>query len=479
MNILRKFKFKLGKLFKGENVVPIISALKTYKKNPCTGFHIPGHNRGNSFSEDIIDLFGSEIFKVDSTDEFDNLGTLLPESGAIGHAQELASNVFNSKKTFFITTGSTTGNLAIGLGIINPGDKVLIGRNCHRSVITSLILTGANPTWLIPKKLEDWEIYGACDPNQIEETLKKNKGIKLIWITNPTYEGVVSDIKEISKICKKYDVILAVDEAHGALWNFSDKLPTSALEDGADIVVHSIHKTAGSMVQSSMVHISKTSKINPNDVESALKLVHTTSPSMVLLASLDSARANLSSKHGQKLINKAIENAKFLKQNLKNIKNISILSEKQGIKCDPTKIFLKIENLKGKHLEAILKDEFHIEVESAYDEGILILSNIGGKKEEFEYLINALKEISKRNYEDIENNEKLMPMLDPKILMLPRDAYFSPQERVKKEDSIGKICTEIIAFCPPGISILLPGELITKEHIPYLSDKEFVDVLKI
>ena len=479
MNILRKFRYKIGKLFKGSETIPVVEALKKYKKNPCTGFHIPGHNRGNMIGLALKDLVGSEVFALDTTDEFDDLGTLLPQSGAIKKAQDLASEVFNTKRTFFITTGSTVGNLALALGAAKPNDEIIIGRNCHRSIITGAIITGANPTWLIPKKLEDWEIYGNIDPRELENTLKEKKDVKLVWLTNPTYEGVVSDIKEISKICKKYKVLLGVDEAHGSLWNFSDRLPTSALEQGADLVVHSLHKTGGAMVQGSLLHISKDSIIDPKQIESALQLVHTTSPSMLMLGSIDSARAMLCSKKGQEAVNSAIENAKYFRNEVKKLENASVLDEKNGVKIDVTKIFLKIKGLTGKSLEKILKDVFKIEIESAYDEGILILSNIGSTKAEFHYLLKAIQQISKRKIKEKETNSKLMPLLDPKILMSPRDAYFSLKETVKKEDAVGRICTEIIAFCPPGISILLPGELITREHLNYLSDRETIDVLKV
>ncbi|MBE7707019.1 MAG: aminotransferase class I/II-fold pyridoxal phosphate-dependent enzyme [Cyanobacteria bacterium SIG30] len=479
MNIIRKVRYKIGKLFKGSDNVPVVEALKKYKKNPCTGFHIPGHNRGNCIGADFKDLMGSEVFAVDSTDEFDNLGTLLPQSGAIEEAQKLAAEAFNSKRTFFITCGSTIGNISLALGATKPNDEIVIGRNCHRSVLTGALISGANPTWLIPKKLEDWEIFGNIDPKDLENTLKNNKDIKLVWVTNPTYEGVVSDIKEIARICKKYNVILAVDEAHGSLWNFSDKLPTSALEQGADLVVHSLHKTGGAMVQSSLLHISKTSSIDPDKIEAALKLVHTTSPSMILTASLDSARATLCSKKGQNAVNSAIENAKFFRNELKKIENVSVLDEKFGVKVDVTKIFLKIKGLSGKKLESILEKLYRIEIESAYDEGILILSNIGSTRSEFEYLLSAIKNIAQKHYKDEERTTKLMPLLDPKILMSPRDAYFSPKEYVSKEDAVNRICTEVIVFCPPGISILLPGELITKEHLPYLTNKDKIEVLKV
>ena len=463
------------------NKIPILEALKNYKNAPMTGFHIPGHNCGQGVLKEFVDLVGADALKLDTTDEFDNLGTLHPATGAIKDAMDLCAQQFGVKRTFFLTGGSTIGNLAIALGNTKSTNDVLIGRNCHRSVLTGMIISGANPTWLIPKKLSDWAIFGAIQPEHVQKQLENNKNISLVWVTNPTYEGVISDIESIAKICRAHNVPLVVDEAHGALWKFSDKLPTSAIDLGADAVVHSFHKTGGSMVQSSMLHITKNSLLDVEKVERSLMLLHSTSPSVLLLASLDCARANLSSDEGKGKIEAAIENAKYFRNTLKNVENLSILDEDEGINFDITKIFLKVEGLSGVKLEEILEHEFKIEIESASDEGLLVLSNIGGCREEFEHLINALKTIAERDYTRSEFGEsdavRYTPLVDPKIIMSPRVAYFCSKEVVKKSECIGRICSQVIALCPPGISVLLPGELIREEHIPYLTGYEEIEVV--
>ena len=301
---------------------PLLDALEKYKESPCVGFHIPGHNRGNGVLGRFEDLVGRDALLLDTTDEFDGLGTLHPATGAIGDAMKLASIAYNSKKTFFITSGSTISNLAIAFGVISPNDEIIVARNSHRSVITGTMLSGANATWLMPKLLNDWSIFGAIEAEELEYQLNLKPNAKFVWIVNPTYEGMVSDIKKMAEICKKHNVPLIVDEAHGSLWNFSDELPASALELGADAVVHSLHKTGGSMTQSSMLHIAKGSKLDVHKIEHALKLLHTTSPSVLLLASLDAARAHLGSNEGKKLIKNAIENAKYFRSEAKNIKNL-------------------------------------------------------------------------------------------------------------------------------------------------------------
>jgi arginine/lysine/ornithine decarboxylase len=290
----------------------------------------------------------------------------------------------------------------------------------------------------------------------------------------------VSDVKSISEVCKKYGVPLIVDEAHGCLWNFNKHLPETALKLGADAVVHSLHKTGGSMSQTSMLHISKDSVLDETDVEKALKLLHSTSPSLLLLASLDAARANLQTKAGQKLLDRTISNAKYLRTRLDNIPNLHQIKSDFGYKTDVTKVFIKIDGLSGKRLESILEIDFGIEVESASDVGVLILCNLGNKRSDFKYLADALEKIASANHKDIYYLEgrKHMPMLEPEIKISLREAYYAEKERISKADAIGRISAEVVAECPPGISILLPGELITEAHMPYLNDYETLEVVK-
>jgi len=458
---------------------PIVEALKTAYENPTYQFHIPGHTKGKAVFKDFRKLIGEKALNIDTTDEFDNLGTLHPSTGPIKEAQELAAEAFGAKRTFFLLNGSTAGNLALAMALTKKGQKILVNRNCHRSILTGLIISGAEPVWIMPNKIEGWSIWGNVDAARIEEQIKSNSDISMVWITNPTYEGVVSDIKSISQVCKKYGIPLIVDEAHGCLWNFNKHLPETALKLGADAVVHSLHKTGGSMSQSSMLHISKGSCLDEAAVEKSLKLLHTTSPSLMLLASLDAARANLQSKQGEKLLDRAIKNAKYLRKRLDNIPNLHQLKGDFGYKTDVTKVFIKVDGLSGKRLESILEIDFGIEVESASDIGVLILCNIGNKHSDFVYLADSLEKIAATNYQDIYylENRKHMPMLEPEIKMSLREAFFAEKETIAKEAAPGRISAEVVAECPPGISILLPGELITEAHLPYLRDYKTLDVV--
>lgn len=459
---------------------PILDALDNYLNNPTIPLHIPGHARGEGVLPRFKEFFGKKIIEIDTTDEFNGLGKLHPAEGPVAKAQELAAEAFGSGNAFFLINGSSVGNLALALSVAKENKKIIIGRNCHRSIISGLTLTGAEPVWAIPEKLDKWGVWGAITAENIESLLDKNPDATAVWINNPTYEGVVSDVEAIAKVCKKKDVALIVDEAHGCLWKFSDKFPKPALECGADAVVHSLHKTGGSFSQSSILHIAKNSKIDPEEIETNLSMLQSTSPSYMMLASLDAARAYLTSQYGLERIEKAYKNAEEARKILSSIKGVQCLTEAIDVKVDPTKIYLKIDGLCGKRLESILEFEYNITIEAATDEGVLALSNIGNTAEELYSFCDAIKKIAESNYSDITYLEhvKYMPLNVPEIVCSPRKAYIGEKERVSVEESIDRVSAEVVAICPPGVTVLVPGEKVTEDHLPFLTKIHSIQVMK-
>jgi arginine decarboxylase len=225
-----------------------------------------------------------------------------------------------------------------------------------------------------------------------------------------------------------------------------------------------------------MLHLGINSKINPDELESNLRMLQSTSPSYMLLASLDAARAYLTSRYGLTRLNTAVDNANIIRNSLRTLPGVKCLSHEDGFNIDPTKIYLVIEGLSGKRLENILEVEYHIEIEAATDNGILALSNIGNTEKELEYFWECIKSIVNSNFSDITYLEKIkyMPFSIPEIVCTPRKAYISSKERIVPKKSVGRICAEVIAVCPPGIPVLVPGERITPEHLPYLTKSESI-----
>lgn len=459
---------------------PILDALENYITASKVTFHVPGHGQSEGVLPKLKEVLGEQAVKADTTDDFDGLGQLLPPGGAIKEAQELAAKAFGAEHTFFLVNGSTVGNLALTLAATRPGEKVLMARNCHRSVVSGLSTTGAVPVWVLPERIDEWGLWGAVKPEAIEQALKQNPDAKTVWLTNPTYEGIVSDIKEIAAICKKHNVVLIVDEAHGSHWPFNDNLPESAITLGADAVVNSIHKTAGSFSQSSMLHLAKNSRIDYDDILCSLKMLMSTSPSYTLLASLDAARAYLDSHLGRNKIARMVAYSNIIRKKINNIDGCRCLSYKDGYNIDPTKIYITIEDISGRLLKDILEKEFHIETEAKTDKGILALACVGNTTKELDYLYETVKNIASRKfyYEGIQKEQnKYMPFSIPEMVLSPRDAYFHKKVKMKPEEAVGRISAEIVALCPPGIPILVPGERIQKEHLHYIYNKDYLWVL--
>lgn len=458
---------------------PILDALEGYLTNSAVPLHIPGHARGEGTLPRFSNLIGSKVIKADTTDDFDKLGQLNPAQGAIKEAQNLASKTFGAAHTFFLVNGSTVGNLSLALTVSKPGDKVIMARNCHRSVISGITTSGATPVWILPERNDEWGIWGEINPQKVKQLLEENPEAKVVWITNPTYEGVVSNVKAIADICKEHNVAFIVDEAHGCHWNFNDQLPINALYVGADAVVHSIHKTGGSFSQSSMVHLGHNSKIDSEELQCNLRMLQSTSPSYLLLASLDAARSFLDSSHGRQRIDNMVKYSNKVRHYINQIPGCRCMSASDGFTLDPTKLYITVRGLSGKQLQDILEIDFKIETEAKTDKGTLALANIGNTESELEYLYEALKVIATRKLPYQKEAVKCMPFSIPEMVCLPREAYFSKKLKVKPVDAIGKVSAEIIAICPPGIPILVPGEKIQLEHLHYIRNHEFVWVADI
>lgn len=361
----------------------LINLIKNFKR-PFL-FTTPSHS-GVGFGE-FAKLLGQKIFKYDFS-EIDGFDNIRNPQGVLKNSQIKAAEIYNAQKSFYLYNGSTSGILALMLSVLNENDKVLIPKNCHISVLNGLILSRADGVFFEPEYDEDFDAPKPISPAAIESILFENSDIKAMIITNPTYEGVESDLVTISTICKAHNVILITDESHGALWNFSEKLPVPSIQLGADASVQSLHKTAGALTQSSILHIANDSKILPVKVQESLNLINSTSPSYLLLASIESSIEFLNSKKGAFELDKTLNQILKIREKLCKIEGVELLKN-----SDFTKIFIKVKGFSGEGLSQKLSEHM-IEDELANEKGVLLLCGLGTSKEKLDKLYKIVKKIA-------------------------------------------------------------------------------------
>lgn len=442
----------------------IINALKEYS-GKREYFTTPGHSHGEVIPLNLKKLIGHKAFEADFS-EVVGLDNLQNPGGIIEESQKWASEIYGSRASFYLVNGSSSGIIALMMTVVKEGEKVLIARNAHKSVINALTLSGACPVWINTEWIEEWNIPGEIKAEKIQEKLDQNPDIKAVFVTNPTYEGVVSDIKAISEVCKKKNVALIVDEAHGALWNFSYKLPQTAIQCGADASIQSLHKTTTALTQSAILHLGRDSKISPDNMQRNLNIINTTSPSYLLLASIEGAIQYLNSKKGKLRLENLIDDINKLKNYLLKYENIRFLDKSN----DMTKIFVSINCLNGCDLADILYEKYRIEVETENNIGILALTGIGTTSRKLEKLANALEKIARKADKTCTNGQRILSFPYPITVYTPREILNLPSKKVKLEDAESLISAETIVKYPPGIPILIPGERITRNHIELLND---------
>ncbi|MFL0194599.1 aminotransferase class I/II-fold pyridoxal phosphate-dependent enzyme [Clostridium sp. WILCCON 0269] len=456
-----------------QSETPLFDALMEYVNRNTIPFHVPGHKKGIGMDEEFKHFIGENPFKIDVT-VFKLVDSLHHPTGPIKRAQQLAADAYGSDAAFFSIHGTSGAIQAMIMSVVNSGDKLIIPRNVHKSVTAGIILSGAIPVYMQPALDKKVGIAQGVTPETVEETLKQNPDAKAVLIINPTYYGVATDIKKISDIVHSYDIPLIVDEAHGPHLGFNDNLPMSAIEAGADICAQSTHKIIGALTQCSLLHVCS-ERIDINRVHQVLSLLQTTSPSYILMASLDCARRQIAL-YGKELLDKSIELANYARYEINNIEGFYCFGEEvvgnEGVVAlDPTKITITCRDLgiTGYDLDMILSNKYHIQMELSDLYNVLAVGSFGDTKETMDTLIHALKEISSEYYVKENKKSDFLDIPDiPRQLKIPRDAFNSPKKSLLLKNSIGRISGEFLMAYPPGIPILCPGEEITKEIVDYV-----------
>ena len=433
--------------------------------------HMPGSKR-NSELMSMPDPVKMDITEITG---FDNLHNA---TGIIKECAIEAARIFGADETCLLVNGSTAGIMAAICGATHSGDKVLVARNVHRSVINALYLGQLNPEYIFPEmKCPEAGIYGAVKPEDIEEAFKGSSDIKAVIITSPTYEGIVSDISAISEIVHRYGAVLIVDQAHGAHFGFNEEFPESAVRQGADAVITSVHKTLPALTQTALLHINR-GRIDADRVKMFWNMFQSTSPSYILMGSIDNCVTILKEK-GDYLFKKYVERLKNIRNEIDKLKYINLLPVD-----DISKIVLLVND--GGEFARQLRQIYKIELEMASEKYVIAMTSMGDTDEGYARFLQALREMDREEYQiqsagfqSIDDNMKCKDgqcsgvqysgvqssnreLVHPEIAMSIYEALNSPTEMSDFDNSVGRIAGEAVCIYPPGINLVNPGEVITE-----------------
>jgi arginine/lysine/ornithine decarboxylase len=457
---------------------PLFDAMVGLAESRKVSFHTPGHKSGKGISTRFRKFVGPKIFSIDLT-TLDEVDSLHKPRGVIKEAQELAAKAYGADRSYFLVNGTTGGNQAMILAACNPGDQVLIARNAHKSVLAGLILSGAQPVFYSPPVDERLQIMLNVTFDDTKAAIDAHPECRVLFLTSPNYYGICADLERIVPYAHEKGLVVLVDEAHGPHLKFHPELPASALEAGADMCVQSTHKIIGGMTQASMLHAMAT-RVNLTMLTNVLRFVQTTSPSYILMASLDLARMQMATE-GPKLLDKAIRLAKEARARINKIPGLFCLGREtvtgtlfsQMGDLDVTKLTITVNalGLSGYQVSQILNTRYHIQVEMADPFHILVIVSIGDRQDDLRRLVEALREIAKEHASPAAPSalaSEPLPVFAHEAVITPREAFFADQEYIPLDQSIGKVSSEIVTVYPPGIPVLAPGEIVTAEAVAYL-----------
>lgn len=449
---------------------PIYEAMQKHRLNRVVPFDVPGHKGGRGNTE-LTDFLGINCLKAD-VNSMKPLDNLCHPVSVIKEAQQLAAEAFKAHEAFFIVNGTTGSVQAMIMAACKENEKIIMPRNVHRSAINALVINGSVPVYVNPGVNSKLGIPLGMSVNEIKEAINKNPDAKAILVNNPTYYGICSDLKSIVELAHSHGMLVLVDEAHGTHFYFGENLPMSAMEAGADMAAVSMHKTGGSLTQSSLLLCNKS--MNSDYVRQIINLSQTTSGSYLLMSSLDIARKNLAL-NGHDIFKKAVQFAEYARSEINKIGGYYAFSEELVnndlvFSFDKTKlsIYTRDIGLAGIEVYDILRDDYNIQIEFGDIGNILAIISAGDRALEIERLLSSLAEI-KRLYSKDKAGMFDHEYINPEVVMTPKKAFYSNKKQVPIKESAGHICGEFVMCYPPGIPILAPGEKITDEIINYIS----------
>ena len=448
---------------------PILEALEKMKRARLVPFDVPGHKRGRGNPE-LTEFLGEQCLSVD-VNSMKMLDNLCHPVSVIKDAERLAADAFGAAHAFFMVGGTTSAVQAMVMTACKRGDKIIIPRNVHRSAINAMILCGAVPVYVNPQMDSMLGISLGMSVADVEQAIIENPDAKAVFVNNPTYYGICSDIKSIAKLAHDNGMLLLADEAHGSHLYFSDKLPVAAIHADADMAALSMHKSGGSLTQSSMLLIGN--RVPEGYVHQIINLTQTTSASYLLLASLDVSRRNMALR-GTEMIDKIIDQVEYARDEINTIGDYYAYSKElingdSIFDFDITKlsVYTRSIGLAGIEVYDILRDEYDIQTEFGDIANLLAYVSVGDRLKDIERLVSALAEI-RRNYRQTGRKMLKAEYINPQVICGPQEAFYSEKESLPIDQTVGRVCSEFVMCYPPGIPILAPGEKITEEILQYI-----------
>ncbi len=449
---------------------PIYEALEEFRKNRVVPFDVPGHKRGRGNPE-LVGLLGQQCVGID-VNSMKPLDNLCHPVSVIREAEEMAAEAFGAAYVFLMVGGTTSSVQSMVLSACKRGDKIILPRNVHRSVINALVLNGAIPIYVNPDTDNRLGIALGMKVSQVEKTIRENPDAVAVLVNNPTYYGICSDLRSIVKLAHSHGMKVLVDEAHGTHFYFGENMPVSAMEAGADLAAVSMHKSGGSLTQSSFLLVG--ANMHPGYVRQIINLTQTTSASYLLLASLDISRRNLALR-GKEEFRKVTALAEYAREEINRIGGYyaytaELVNGDSIYDFDRTKLTVNTLGigLAGIEVYDVLRDEYDIQMELGDIANVLAYISIGDRERDMERLISALVEI-KRQYRRDNAGMYTQEYIEPKVAVSPQNAFYAEKESLPLMETEGRICSEFVMCYPPGIPILAPGEEITADILEYIS----------
>ena len=447
---------------------PVYEALERFRRQRVVPFDVPGHKRGRGNPE-LVKLLGEQCVSLD-VNSMKPLDNLCHPISVIYDAEALAADAFGAAHAYFMVGGTTSSVQSMILTACKAGDKIILPRNVHRSVINALVLCGAEPVYVDPDVDKHIGIALGMELSQVEQAILANPEATAVFVNNPTYYGICSDLRSIVRIAHEHNMLVLADEAHGTHLSFNEKLPVSAMEAGADMAAVSMHKSGGSLTQSSLLLLGE--NVNTRYVEQIINLTQTTSASYLLLSSLDISRRNLALR-GRESFEKVATMAEYAREEINSIGGYyaygkDLVNGGSIFDFDVTKlsVYTRDIGLTGIEVYDLLRDEYDIQIEFGDIGNILAYISIGDRIQDIERLVGALEDI-KRLYSKPVSHQHNAEYIKPIVAATPQKAFYSEKELVPIRETAGRICGEFVMCYPPGIPILAPGEMITKEIIDY------------